>query len=141
MNARHIISVLLTALRNIAVAYATKPKKLSIDGVPPLFQDNTTITYYSNPSCTPDDSVRKAELLAEYCTPIWYDSILIETVPRNDCTFTIYTGSTTCQGQGSGIAGEQVRYVIPAGSGSLRVDSSVLNGCRSESASVVWSCG
>ena len=76
----------------------------------------------------------EATLNAECCTPICVQSILIDSVPQNDCTFTIYMGSTSCDG------GEQVRYVIPAGSGSLCVDSSVLDECMGEAASGVWSC-
>ena len=78
--------------------------------------------------------MREDTLKAEYCTPICYQSVLIDSVPKNDCTFTIYMGSTTCNG------GEQVRYVIEAGGGSLCIDSSILEECTSESASGVWSC-
>jgi hypothetical protein len=99
-----------------------------------LFPDNTTITYYHNPSCATEHSMTKETLKAEYCTPICYQSVLIDSVPKNDCTFTIYMGSTSCDG------GEQVRYVIPAGGRSLCVDSSIFDGCESHSASGVWSC-
>jgi hypothetical protein len=137
----NLIFALITTPHHHGVAHPTKLTEFSIDGVPPLFPHNTTITYYANPSCTPDASTRKDDLLAEYCTPICYDSVLIDAVPKNDCTFTIYTGSTTCSSGMPGIGGEQVRYMIAAGSGSLCVDSSILDGCRSESASGVWSCG
>lgn len=79
-------------------------------------------------------------LKAEYCRPLCYESVLIAAVPDNNCTFTIYTGSTGCSAGTSSVE-EQVRYVIPAGSGQLCIDTSILDNCKSESASGVWSCG
>lgn len=127
---------LLSAAFDPISAIPTKPGDSSINSVGPLFPENTTVAYYDNALCTLDNSTKQDYLQEEYCTPICYESILIAAVPKNDCTFTIYTGSTTCNG-----GGEQVRYVIPAGDGQLCIDTAVLDSCKSEATSGVWSCG
>ena len=65
----------------------------------------------------------------------------MDSVAENACTFSIYLGSTTCASAEPGQVAEQVQYGIPAGSGSLYVDLDVLDECRSQAASGVWSCG
>jgi hypothetical protein len=124
----------------LAAAYPKMREESWTNGVGPLFPDNTTISFYYNPTCVPEPSMTNGILKAEYCTPICYESILIAAVLNNNCTFTIFTGSTSCIA-GANSVGEQVRYIIPAGSGQLCIDTSVLDDCESESASGVWSCG
>lgn len=131
-----IASVLLSTSNNLATARPTKHDQSSVDGVGPLFPDKTNITYYHGPGCHMEQIDLKDVLKAEYSTAICHESILVEAVPNNNCTFTVYMGSITCSGRG-----EQVRYVIPAESGSLCVDASALDEWRSEKASGVWSCG
>ena len=45
-----------------------------------------------NPSCSTERSMSEVTLSAEYCTTICVQSILIDSVPENDCTFTIIFG-------------------------------------------------
>ena len=58
--------------------------------------------------------------------------------PNNTCSFTLFTGSTSCS-FGSGTT-ETIGFPIPAGNGTVCVNVGVLDGGKFQKASGVWSC-
>ena len=130
------------------------PNNPSSNGVQPPFPTSVTVTYYNNRSkpsadstntasstCDSGNAVDTTVLEAESCCELRTDGIAIPAAPRDNCTFTVFTGSTACSSGEAGDGGEEVRYVIPAGSGSLCVDMSMLGVCGGQGASGVWACG
>ena len=147
--------LLLAASIPALVTALTLPQKSCTGGNEPTtggiiapFPPTTNITYYQGPTgptvtggvnatCTHGREVGMSILDADTCTSLCTMGVSISQVPDNICTFTLYTGSTTCSGE----AGEKVSHQIPEGSGSVCIDTGVYDGCDFQLASGVWSCG
>ena len=147
---------LVATISAIALPQSTTigdPNDPSTNGVEPPFATNTTTVYYQGPTgpiggdsestCNEGHAVGTGTLQTEMCSAFCTDGISIAAAPESNCTFTLYTGTSTCDVGSAETAsgGEQIQYVIPAGSGPLCVDTGVLDGCQSQFASGVWSCG
>lgn len=110
------------------------PQTPTTGGPLPPFPTTVQATFFQGDgTCMMD--VGSNTLQADYCTDLLWSSISIAQAPNNSCSFTVYSGSTTC---GSG-ASEKTSYPIPAGGGTICVDVGVLDPTW-ESASGVWSC-
>lgn len=146
-----LLFTLTSCISALAVALpqnSTTPNDPSSNGVQPPFPTSVTISYYNNPSnpsagsaCASDDVIGTAVLQSEMCYELKSDGVSIPATPGDNCTFTVFTASTTCSSGAASGGGEEVRYVIPAGSGSLCVDMSMLGVCGGQAASGVWACG
>ena len=107
-------------------------------GVNPTFPTNITITYYQGVSSAAScgTSVATGALEADTCTQFCTMGIAISQVPSNNCTFTLYQGSSTCEAD----ANQTSTNAIPAGEGEVCIEVGVEDGCDFQYASGVWSC-
>ncbi|KAK0346921.1 hypothetical protein LTR91_015107 [Friedmanniomyces endolithicus] len=100
------------------------------------FPLTTTIYFYSTTSSYPTNSTTcpqnlgNSTLYADVCTPILWPAIAVATVPGNECTITIYEGTSSCEGE----ARKEV-LVIPAGQGCVAMEVEGVG-----VASGVWAC-
>ncbi|EMC94238.1 hypothetical protein BAUCODRAFT_124955 [Baudoinia panamericana UAMH 10762] len=132
-----LIIALITAL--LASTNALPHPQTTGGGSPPPFPPNTTISYYQG-SVTDNHcymSVGSGIVLLEVCTVLKWSGVRIPHLPGNDCSFTVYHGSNTCDT----LSGEVTTWQIPAaGNGSVCVDAGVTDGGLREKASGVWAC-
>ena len=82
--------------------------------------------------------VGRGAMTAEVCMPLMWNGVGIARMPNNTCSFTLYTGSTSCS-SGNGTT-EMTSVPIAAGQGLVCVDVGVLDGGKFQKASGVWSC-
>ena len=116
------------------------PQSQTTGGTLPPFPNNTSVTFYqgSTGSNTCMMAIGKGAMRAEECTPLFWNGIAIAQSPNNTCSFTLYTGSTSCSA-GNGTT-ETSGFTIAAGHETVCVDVGVLDGGKFQKASGVWSC-
>ncbi|KAK3622039.1 hypothetical protein LTR56_022411 [Elasticomyces elasticus] len=106
--------LILTTVTSLAAAVSTpaSPSTSTSTVSPPphdgggFFQPfpiSTTIRYYHTGGWPNDNTMclvprGNGTIYASTCTEITYASIYVDPVPDNNCTLTIYVGSTTCAG-------------------------------------------
>ncbi|KAK5119861.1 hypothetical protein LTR85_007187 [Meristemomyces frigidus] len=130
----------LTLIAALATSASTLPLPQDGGGVFTPFPSNTTITYCQGSTASDicSMSVGTGTLAAEVCTPLEWSGIGIAQSPNNSCSFTLFTGTTSCD---SNATTEKTGYAVPRGEGVTCVDVGVLDGGRYQKASGVWSCG
>lgn len=110
-------------------------------GVNPLYPECVNVTYYQDLVTSDADTcgmqVANDTIEADYCNSLCTAGISIAQAPNNLCTFTLYTGSPSCD---TNDGGEKISHPIPAGNGTVCVSTGVEDGCDVQSASGVWSC-
>ncbi|KAK5137720.1 hypothetical protein LTR08_007291 [Meristemomyces frigidus] len=130
---------LFAALAPTAYSLAI-PQSQTTGGVYPPFPANISVTYYqgSTGSTNCMMPIGTGALHAEVCTPLYWSGIGIAQSLANTCSFTLFTGSTSCSGA-NGTA-ESTAFSIAAGNGTVCVGVGVLDGGKFQKASGVWSC-
>ena len=135
----------LTTLVSVASSLpCTEPPT---NGSHALAPSNTTIAYYQGSAevglqCFVQ--VGSDVIQAGHCLPFTVNAITISEVPDNNCTFTLFSGSTSCdpnQAEGSATSVVQSMSVIEAGNGTMCIETSVQDGGKLEKASGIWGCG
>jgi len=136
---------ILTTLTTLAASYSTSnltspsptstpPPPHDGGGTPQPFPLNTTIYYSttanSTNSTTCPQNLGNSTIYAEVCTPILWPAIAVAAVPDNECTITVYEGTSVCEGE----ARKEI-FVVPAGQGCVGME--VEGGGV---ASGVWTC-
>ncbi|KAK5735362.1 hypothetical protein LTR17_008214 [Elasticomyces elasticus] len=135
--------ILTTVTSLVAAVLTPTPPSTSTISTPPhdgggFFQPfpiSTTISYYLSGGWPVDKTMclvprGNGTIYASTCTEITYASIYVDPVPDNNCTLTIYVGSTTCAGD----ATQEIVNIDAGGSGSGRCAS------LPHEVSVVWAC-
>jgi len=128
-----ILSFLATSALSLAI------RRQDGGGVYSPTPSNTTVTYYtgSNPSAVCVYEVGGTGTFQQgVCNTLTLSGYSIGQAPNNNCTLTLYSGSTSCDVD----ATEITAYTIPAGNGTTCVASGVPDGGKFYHASAVWSC-
>ncbi|KAF2211861.1 hypothetical protein CERZMDRAFT_106208 [Cercospora zeae-maydis SCOH1-5] len=73
-----------------------------------------------------------------YCTPMTHSTISIGQVAGGICTFTLFSGSKSCEVVGGG---QRRQMPIPNGDEETCISTGVLDGGRFQKASGIWACG
>lgn len=135
--------LLITPLVAMASAIAlpqttTTTTEATTGGIAPPFPTSIAVTYYqTDGSSTCGMEVSKGTIQADMCNELCVMGISIAQAPNNNCTYTLYSGSKTCDADG---ISEKTSYPIPAGKRSVCVETGVQDGCDFQFASGVWSC-
>lgn len=135
-----LTKLLLSALTaTVAVTGLAIPQTTTTGGPFPPWPSTASITYYptscgTNTSCTAASG--NDTMSASMCTILSTSSsdaaLGIAQAPQNQCSLTLYKGTTYCGGEA-----EKVIVQIPEGDGTVCVDLGVGEG---EKASAVWVC-
>ncbi|KXL44979.1 hypothetical protein M433DRAFT_9004 [Acidomyces richmondensis BFW] len=127
----------LIATFGIIAAALSIPRQTS-GGIGPLYPTNISVVFYqggtSSNACD-NVAVASGYYNESQCYAIDVDGLSISQVPGVDCTFTIYTGSSTCDAPSTSSTTS-----IPAGNGTTCIDTGVLDGGELTKASGVWAC-
>jgi len=104
----------------------------------PLYPTNISVVFYQGG--TTSNACSNVAVTSGYyneseCYNIEVDGLSISQVPGVDCTFTLYTGSSTCDAPSTSSTTS-----IPAGNGTTCIDTGVLDGGDFTKASGVWAC-
>ena len=135
-----LLATLASTISAIAI-----PQKICTEpttgGVSLPWPTEINVKYFQAAALSPDDAcgmeVASGTLEAEQCKRLCTVSISIAQAPNNNCTFTVFTGTDSCDDG----AAEKISYPIPAGTESVCVNIGVRDGCDFQFASGVWSCG
>lgn len=138
MLALTLIAALATSAHSLAI-----PQPQDGGGVYAPFPLNTSMTYYqgSTSSDTCAISVGTGMIAAETCTPLLWSAVGIAQSPNNTCSFTLFSGSTTCADGNGNLTSEKTVFQLERGEGVVCVDVGVLDGGKFQKASGMWSCG